>query len=162
MGRGPRRPRLVDRTGTPRRAGLSIRRVPRRAECRPNLATTTRQRLLGAPARRLRKSGVPLIQLARSDSRNVTTSATSSGVPRRPNGKSRSMNREKRSGARLRKESQSPPGDRMEPGLTAFTRGYVGATVCLARARRAANHYCPRIATSTQSRLPAVISFPWR
>jgi hypothetical protein len=30
---------------------------------------------------------VPLIQLARSDSKNVTTSATSSGVPRRPNGK---------------------------------------------------------------------------
>ena len=40
----------------------------------------------------------PLIQFARSDTRNATTSATSSGVPKRPAGNSRSANWAKCSG----------------------------------------------------------------
>ena len=40
----------------------------------------------------------PLIQFARSDTRNATTSATSSGVPKRPAGNSRSTNWAKCSG----------------------------------------------------------------
>ena len=70
----------------------------------------------------------PLIQPARSESRNVTTSATSSELPNRPQGNSRRSNSAKRSGFAARKRSQPPPGNMIDPGLTVFTRIRCGAS----------------------------------
>jgi len=78
----------------------------------------------------------PVIQDARADSRNVTTSATSSGRPRRPSGNWVLRNSAKVCGLFARKVSQEPPGNMMEPGLTAFTRMPAGASSAAAVAAR--------------------------
>ena len=64
----------------------------------------------------------PLIQLARSDERKTTTSATSKSVPSRCAGNSRVRNISYASGVSFWKRSQPPPGKRSEPGQTVLTR----------------------------------------
>ncbi len=62
------------------------------------VAQGRRQKAVGRPCAPSTGISAPLIQFARSDTRNATTSATSSGVPKRPAGNSRSTNCAKRSG----------------------------------------------------------------
>ena len=64
----------------------------------------------------------PVIQDARADSRKATTLATSSGRPRRPDGNWVATKAAKSSGWSRRNAAQEPPGNRMDPGLTALTR----------------------------------------
>ncbi len=65
---------------------------------------------------------VPDTQLALGDARNATTSATSSGVPNRPNGRSRFTMSAMPAGSAFCRRSQPPPGNRIEPGAIEFTR----------------------------------------
>src|SRR5205085_9210634 len=64
----------------------------------------------------------PVIQDARSDSRNATTSATSGSEPRRPNGNWPARKAAKSSGLARWKLSQPPPGNMIDPGLFFFSR----------------------------------------
>src|SRR6266542_1237557 len=64
----------------------------------------------------------PLTQLARGEHKKTTTLATSSGDPKRPNGNSRFKKSAIPSGSVFRRRSQPPPGNRIDPGATAFTR----------------------------------------
>jgi len=64
----------------------------------------------------------PVTHEARGDSRKAITSPTSRSRPSRPNGNWVARNVAKSSGFCCRKVSQDPPGNMMEPGLTAFTR----------------------------------------
>ena len=57
----------------------------------------------------------PLIQLARGDARNATTSPTSSARPKRPNGSSLRTNSAIASGSALTRLSHEPPGKRIDP-----------------------------------------------
>src|SRR2546428_12307157 len=70
----------------------------------------------------------PLIHEARLDRMKATTSATSSGVPRRPHGNSRRSNSANRSASSARKRSQPPPGNMIDPGLTVLIRIRDGAS----------------------------------
>ena len=78
----------------------------------------------------------PVIHEARSDSRNATTSATSGSEPSRPNGNSPAWKAAKSSGFCRWKVSQPPPGNMIDPGLTAFTRMRSGASSWAAMAAR--------------------------
>ena len=78
----------------------------------------------------------PVTQDARSDSRNATTSATSGSEPRRPNGNWPARKAAKSSGLARWKLSQPPPGNMIDPGLTAFTRMRSGASSWAAVAAR--------------------------
>jgi len=64
----------------------------------------------------------PVTHEARGDSRKAITSPTSRSRPSRPNGNWVARNVAKSSGFCCRNVSQDPPGNMMEPGLTAFTR----------------------------------------
>ena len=64
----------------------------------------------------------PLIQLARGEARNATTSPTSSARPKRPNGSSRLTNSAMPSGSACCRRCHEPPGNRIEPGATLTTR----------------------------------------
>ena len=64
----------------------------------------------------------PVIHDARPDSRKATTPATSSGRPSRPSGNWVSRNAAKSAGFSCENRSHEPPGNKIEPGLTAFTR----------------------------------------
>jgi len=64
----------------------------------------------------------PVIHDARRDSRKATTSATSSGRPSRPSGNWVCRKVAKSPGCSCANRSQEPPGNMIEPGLTAFTR----------------------------------------
>jgi len=65
---------------------------------------------------------VPLIHDARAESRKHATSATSSAVPSLPCGNSSRTHRPNASGSLARRWSQPPPGNRIDPGLSALTR----------------------------------------
>src|SRR5262249_44022457 len=72
----------------------------------------------------------PLIQLARGDPRNATTAPTSSGRPNRPNGSSRLTKSAIPSGSSRTRRSHDPPGNRIDPGATLFTRILSRASCC--------------------------------
>src|SRR6516164_4691944 len=78
----------------------------------------------------------PVFHDARRDSRKATTAATSSRRPRRPNGNWLPRNAANASGFSARKRSQPPPGNMIEPGLTAFTRMPAGPSSAAAVAAR--------------------------
>ena len=69
----------------------------------------------------------PLIQLARAEHRNATTSPTSSGRPNRPNGISRLRNSAMPVGSACCRRHHDPPSNRIEPGDTLLTRMFEGA-----------------------------------
>jgi len=64
----------------------------------------------------------PVIQPARGEHRNVTTSAISSGRPNLPNGISRATKAAMPSGSACCRRSQPPPGNSTDPGATLATR----------------------------------------
>ena len=80
------------------------------------------QKAVGLPCAPSTGMDAPLIQLARSDERNTTTSATSKSVPSRCAGNSRVRNISYSSGVSFWKRAQPPPGKRSEPGQTVLTR----------------------------------------
>ncbi len=61
------------------------------------------------------------------EARKTTTAATSSGLPKRPRGKSLFTKAAMRSGSACRRRSQELPGKSREPGATLFTRILFGA-----------------------------------
>ena len=78
----------------------------------------------------------PVMSEARSEARKTTTFATSSGRPNRPSGISALTNCSIASGFSRQRRSQDPPGKRIEPGATVFTRMLKGASslaIALAR-----------------------------
>ena len=62
----------------------------------------------------------PAIQLARGDARKVTSAATSSARPKRPNGSSRLMNSAMPAGSSCCRFHQDPPSKLIEPGYAYF------------------------------------------
>ena len=72
----------------------------------------------------------PLTQLAFGEARNATTWATSSGVPKRPNGSSRRTNSAMPSGSACCRFHHDPPGKRIDPGAMLLTRMLSRASCC--------------------------------
>src|SRR5579884_1151476 len=69
----------------------------------------------------------PLISEARDEARNATIEATSSGLPKRPRGKSLLTNAAMRTGSACCRRSQELPGKSSEPGATLLTKILLGA-----------------------------------
>src|SRR5947199_281972 len=68
----------------------------------------------------------PASQLARGEATNATTSATSSGLPNRPNGSSRLTMSAMASGSAFCRRSQLPPGNKIDPGARTVGGRYIG------------------------------------
>src|SRR6266516_7815680 len=69
----------------------------------------------------------PLMSEACREARKATTAATSSGLPKRPRGKSLFTKAAICSGSACRRRSQELPGNSKEPGATLFTKILFGA-----------------------------------
>src|SRR6476620_2356849 len=72
----------------------------------------------------------PLIHDARDEHRKATAAPTSSARPKRPNGSSRLTNSAIPCGSACCRLCHDPPGNRMDPGATLFTRMFIGASCC--------------------------------
>src|SRR5258708_34217129 len=69
----------------------------------------------------------PLTRDASGEARKVTTTAISSGVPKRPNGRSLFTKASIPSGSACLRRSHELPGQSSEPGATLLTRILLGA-----------------------------------